>query len=228
MAFKTMKLVTAGVVWITISAGTPAIAASIQNSFGLSNPQRTITFSELSFPRNTPITDEFASLGVEFSNGIFYNPEPTESPGGDFSLPNIESDRLGNFTLEGSPAPGQGPPPVTTNSLSIEFTQPQQKAAFAVVTFFTETTVFTALRNGSVVETFAATTERFSPNNFYGFTNIVFNEISIDLPGNDSSPLQIDNLQLQSVPEPTFLFAIGALGSGLILRTLQRRRSNYR
>lgn len=56
---------TAIVSFIILLSGVPAAhAAFIQNTFGLSGPHSTITFDEHIFPFLTPVTTEYADLGV--------------------------------------------------------------------------------------------------------------------------------------------------------------------
>lgn len=88
------------------------------------------------------------------------------------------------------------------------------------------TSTFTALLNGSVVESFSASTDTTSADNFFGFTGITFDEIRIDAGGNDV--MALDNLQLgtTSVPEPTSMALLGLASiSGIGLRLSQRRRA---
>ena len=53
--------------------GTPAHSAVINAApSGLVAPQKTITFSELTFNDGDPISNQFASFGVTFSANLYY------------------------------------------------------------------------------------------------------------------------------------------------------------
>ena len=184
-----------------------ANALNFQNSTGLTSPVQTITFDEFVFPDNTSITNQYSSLGVTFSPNLFFN--------NTFSLPNITPNSLENFEA------GVGGTRIAT--FSILFSTDQNEAAFAMVTS-SGTSTFTALLDGAVVETFDATTDSTSSNNFYGFTDIVFDEISVS-PGGTPNIMALDNLQIgagsTAVPfefSPTlgFLLVGGLFGSNYL------------
>jgi len=165
----------------------PAQAVSLNNGTGISNPATTITFDDLG--SGDLLTDQYSSLGVTFAGLEVYNTSP--------GYPNMTELVGFNFA----------------NPFLISFTQPQSQAAFS---FITEagTSTFEALLNDSVVETFFATTDLDSTNNFYGFTGVTFNAIRVTAAGDLGS---IDNLQFgtataQPVPEPFSI--IGTLIGG--------------
>ena len=183
-----------------------ASATPITNNTGIVSPALTITFSEFALATETPITNQFASLGVTFSPSLFYNVQP-------FFFP---TDFLANFSFATSEQ---------NNPVSLLFAQDQTAAAFAMQTN-PGTSTFEALLNGVVVQSFNAATNLSSlpdlthASDFYGFSGIVFDEIRITAA---SGSLQIDNLQLSfAVPEPgTFVL----LGLGLAgLATARRRK----
>ena len=189
-----------------------ADAAMLNNSSGLASPNTTITFDEIVPPAGTVVTTQYSGLGVSFSNLVY------ASQGGGF--PHIDNNNLGNFNggLNGG-------------LFSIHFLQQQTEAAFAMVTN-QGTSTFTALLNGVVAETFTLGTTVFSSNNFYGFTNILFDEIQVT-PGGYGSYALIDNIQLgssatESVPEPASvlgLLALGALGAGSARKRQQSQKA---
>jgi hypothetical protein len=170
-------------------------ATPIINNIGLTSPAATITFDNPVYATGTPITDQYAGQGVTFVPGLFYNVQPVFFP----------TPSLANFDLLGD----------VNNPVTINFLQDQTGAAFAMQTNAGDST-FTALLNGTVVESFSAPTELSilpdltNASNFYGFTGITFNQIEI-LSG--TTFFQIDNLQLSasSVPEPSS-FVMGSLG----------------
>jgi hypothetical protein len=105
------------------------------------------------------------------------------------------------------------------SNFSIQFLQQQTAAAFAMLTN-PGTSTFTALLNGVAVESFSDTTNFNVTTNFYGFTNILFNEIKITAGGFNSVAL-IDNLQFNpaattSVPTPALLPGLIGLGLGVL------------
>ncbi|MBT4740951.1 MAG: PEP-CTERM sorting domain-containing protein, partial [Rhodospirillaceae bacterium] len=83
------------------------------------------------------------------------------------------------------------------------------------------TTTFTALLDGVLVESFAASTNLTNTSNFYGFTDIIFDEIQISVA---SGGYNLDHFQFNEVhiPEPGSLavFGLGLVGLG----ALRRRR----
>ena len=198
---------------VLMTAG-QARAGVITNDFGIANPDQTIGFDELSFPIGTPITDQFAGFGVTFTPNMFYNFSP-------FFFP---TESLASF---------DGP---NMNNISILFDTEVSAAAVAVQSN-PDTTTFTALLDGNVVEQFSAQTSfdiapTFSrANDFFGFEGIVFDELRIE---NTMQAFQIDNLQFDVstgsndvVPEPASLaiFGFGAVG---IIAGGRRKRSKKR
>lgn len=199
------NLAALGLAAAAFSAG----AAPITNNTGIAAPAQTITFSEFVFATNTPIINQYASLGVTFTPSLYYNVQPVFFP----------TDFLANFSFAGDP---------TNNPASILFAQDQTAAAFAMQTN-PGTSTFEAYLDGVLVESFtAATSLSFLPDltnasNFYGFSGIVFDEIRIT-SGGPGGVFQIDNLQLSSaVPEPGTL-ALLVLGLAGLAATRRRRQ----
>lgn len=176
------------------AAGT-ALATPIQNTTGLAAPATTITFDEIVFPGGTSITNEFAGLGVTFSPGLRYDSQ------GPATFPGVTTHYVGNNL------------PCCINPFSLLFGGDVTEAAFGVATN-PATTLFEALDNGAVVESFSAPTHfDGSTNYFFGFTGITFDEIRVTVGGDNQ--ILIDNVQIGSVPEPGTLALIGLGLSGL-------------
>ncbi|MBP0017935.1 MAG: PEP-CTERM sorting domain-containing protein [Cyanobacteria bacterium SBLK] len=180
-------------------------ALTLNNSTGLIDPAQTITFNEIELPNNTSVIDQYSSLGVEFSPNLVF--ETSSSPS-----PNITANQLKNF------------PPVT-NPFSIHFTDKVSSAAFAFAPP-PSTSTFTALLDGSVVESFSSPTHPFNSNNFFGFTDIVFDEIRIDI-GEPVNSMRLDNIQftVASTPEPSSILGLLVAGSIVTGTALKKKRS---
>ncbi|MBD2480563.1 PEP-CTERM sorting domain-containing protein [Planktothrix sp. FACHB-1365] len=209
---KKLSLATASAALMAMGVGTSAQAASLTNSTGLTNPTQTINFNEVSLGEGEQVTNQFSSLGVSFTNLYnitFYN--------GYF--PNIAGNTLANFS---NPYGGS-----IENPFSIKFNTNQTAAAFSMISN-PGTSIFTALLNGAVVETFNAVTQY--SGNFYGFTDILFDEILVNSAQGTNGAALIDNLQTvaatKSVPEPAStlgLLALGAMGAGSLKRKQQQK-----
>jgi len=162
-------------------------------STGLTTPDVLIDFEAGALTGGTVVTTQFS--GVTF--GTNYN----LFTGG--AAPNISGRFLGDV---GSTGPG-----------SIFFDNDVTEAGFFFRTNPT-TTTFTALFNGGIVESFAASTDLSSSSNFYGFSGIVFDEIQISIA---SGGYNLDSLQFsQAIPEPGSLavFGLGLIGLGALRR----------
>jgi hypothetical protein len=182
------------------AAGT-ATATPIINNFGLAAPDYTITFDESVFPQGTVVNNQYAAYGATFSDMVY-------DTQGASAFPGITGHYLGNFT------------PIV-NPFSISFVSPQNAAAFGMATNPATTTI-TALYLGAVVESFVVATSFDNPaQGFYGFSGIVFDEIQVDVVGDELA--LIDNVQVgQAVPEPGTMLLLG----GGLLGLLARRRAS--
>ena len=144
------KLALAGsIVGFGIVGVNPAQAASLNNGTGISNPATTITFSEIPLAENTPLANQYASLGVTFTGLLSAITPP-------LPYPNISYPAAKNYNITNG---------TSVNPFLISFIQTQQQAAFSMVTNI-GTSTFAALLNNIVVDTFSTATTFNSPNNF--------------------------------------------------------------
>jgi hypothetical protein len=188
--------------FVQVSAGR---ADFIQNSTGITSPDITLGFGEVPIRMGTPITDQYAPFGVASMTNLFFNTD-----GMPIGLPNIGGARLNNFPVNTGPI---------FTPFSMTFTQPLTGVAFAMITN-PGISGFDALLDGGLVATADAPTDLTSRNNFFGFTNITFDEIVVR-PGGVNNAVAFDNLQLQfaptAVPEPGTLALLMTAGPGLVL-----------
>jgi hypothetical protein len=193
-------------------------ATSFVNNFGLSSPLSILTFDEIVFPRNTAINNQYAVYGVTFTDSMHYN---AQNP---VSYPGISGNYIGNFTP-------------TVNPFSIYFTSTQSAAAFGMATPETTSTI-TALLNGIVVESFVTPTDFDDSDSFYGFTDITFNEIMINVYNRNPTYgyALIDNIQIGTgnasgpgappVPEPSTIMLLGVGMTCLVIYGKRRAQIN--
>jgi len=159
---------------------TSAHATFFNNTTGIASPDQTITFESVALSANEPVETQFQSLGVTFSTA-FANPDPAET------YPNIAGNRIGNFQSH-----------VTQYGLfTAYFSENLNEVAFAVASAPGEST-FSALLNGIVLETAVRSTSAADSTNFFGFKDLVFNQITISTASTDHTFL-LDNLQTVAV-----------------------------
>jgi hypothetical protein len=189
----------------------PASAAFLHSSTGLTSPTTTITFGELVFPNGTVITNQYASLGVTFSNNPVYETHTDPVSG----VPDHQ------LVVQFEPNPIDLP----LYGVSILFASNQTAAAFAL-DWDAGAVAFAAILDGNLVEEVAIAGPNPSPgDDFYGFTGITFDRILIRVvaPAGRTLPL-LDDIQLGEsldpapVPAPpaAVLFVVGLVGLGCV------------
>ena len=189
--------------FVFLFAGSVNASIIIASPSGLASPGSLITFDEFTLPTDSSVTNEYSSLGITFT-GLLYDPScciETWTPEG-------SSPYLGN-TLNGS----------TGTDWTILFSDIQTEVAFTLAAVGT-TMALEAYLNNSLVETFNFSSSIWG---YYGFTNIVFDEIRMGVNG---SAMLIDNLQFSSsasVPEPTSLALLGLGLAGFVFSIKKKK-----
>lgn len=155
-----MRLLSVAVALVVLSAfGSPMSAQPIiaQNS-GISNPDHVITFGANLYLNFTPITTQFSGIVVAHAS---------------YFTTGVATNLVGGFlTNDGSGSP---------DTLRIVFASPIQDLSFVyhqVGTF--QSSIFRAMLGGSVVDSFTNFSTQSQLNNYFGFQNIVFDELQID------------------------------------------------
>jgi hypothetical protein len=192
-------------------ATTSADAGFIQNSYGLSSPAQLITFEEHVLAGNTALSNQYSAEGVTFT-GMTYSPEDLSG----FGYSHIVGHDAGNF------------PPVE-NPFSIHFVTPTSAAAFALISNPGELTTFEAYMAGVLQESSGPiATSSFDPDNFYGFSGFLFDEIRISSDAAVNGALTIDFLQFgttaAAVPEPSSIILLGIATPGFAWIASRRPR----
>ena len=164
------------VAFVIINCSSPALADPIElSSVGLAVSESIITFSERTFADTTQVSTEFADLGVTFLPNLFYR----------------TGDHPDWASVEG-PNLRTGEPEV--NPFSIHFGSALTSAAFAAIAQPPTAATITAKLGGVEVESFETTVSIDNPDNYFGFSDIVFDEIEIAYT--EDTRLRIDNIQL--------------------------------
>ena len=159
-----------------ILAGSTVFAEPIDLSAeGLTEPVSTVHFDEIVIADTALVSTQFAAFGVTFLPNMYYrtgdNPDWANVSG-----PNLRS----------------GDPEV--NPFSVHFENALTSAALIAIAQPPTPATITAKLNGVVVESFETTVSIDNPNNYFGFTDIVFDEIEIAYTA--STRMRIDNVQL--------------------------------
>jgi|CXWL01.1.fsa_nt_gi hypothetical protein len=174
-----------------------------------------ITFDEISFANNKWITTEFSQYGVTFSPLQYFTLTPPSTNWGGIK---------GGILYDG--AGDESFPTIT-----ITFASPVSAAGFsfrAGDATRQPDMLFVALLNGSQVEAFTSrvtTSQDLLPEQFFGFKDIVFDQITVDMLNVVNGPpccgSNLDNLSFSAaVPLPA---AGGSLAAALAVLACIRR-----
>lgn len=185
----------------------PAAAATISGaSSGVADANVEIGFGEV--VTTGAITTQYSDLGLSFTPGLTrFNNNPNR--------PNFTSPYLANFG--------------GANPFSLVFTNAVSDASFAMTSNGGISTTFTALLNGVMVETFTTAVSRppingnpRNPNNFYGFTGLLFDEINVSVGANgNSSIVGLDTVAFNIAPVPvpaSFPLLLAGFGGLALMR----------
>lgn len=173
----------------------------IDQNLGLDSPDIVIDFGNNLFAAGTPIDTQFESSGVTFGPTYTYN---------NFSgiEPPLTQGYLENINTASQPG-------------SILFSLDVSSAAFSWRTLRNTETTFSAFNDNVLVEQFTADTNTsLTSGRYFGFENILFDEIRLSI-GNADRRFTLDNLQYISavpVPAAAWLFASGLLGLTVFAR----------
>ncbi|MEO0380243.1 MAG: hypothetical protein AAF252_08215 [Pseudomonadota bacterium] len=176
---KMSKIAAATLCSVTLMSGALHAATVSNAASGLSNPDTLVTFDEVPLAQNTPVSNQYEGFGLTVSPGLQVHRLH-------FPLLNLSGRNLSNYS-----------PIVRTFSLF--FAEEVQDATFSMITH-TGTSTFTAKLQGAVVETFAAPTRLLTSVNFFGFTDIRFDEIEVTAGGFNGAMI-LDNVAF-NVAEP--------------------------
>jgi hypothetical protein len=217
---------------VLASFASVAAAAPVNgSSTGLSAPAVTVTFDEHVFEPDTLVTTQYADVGVTFvadggSTAMFYDPADSDGPYG-----SVGGHYIGNYHSDGDPE---------VSSLAIIFSTAQTRAAFGVVSNFSDFS-FQAFLGNTLVDSFIANVSDgyFGFSGSQSFDRIVLttpafsvnNAFAADAVAPTSDFYLLDNIQFggspdvttAAVPEPGVLALLG-LGAAASL-AMRRRRS---
>lgn len=162
--------------------------AIIAQSSGLTNPAQVIDFGANVLPNFTPVSTQFP--GITITHASYFTTGVSNNLVGGFLTNNFSA---------GSP-----------NTLRIQFAAPIQDLTFVYHQISTAQPSFIrAVLGGVTVDSFSGTFNQFQTNNYFGFTNTVFDELQIDFV----SDFNVDTLAFNPAGTPASCVAYN--GSGI-------------
>lgn len=130
----------------------------IAQTSGIPNPGHVITFGANLFPNFTPVSTQFT--GIVLTHARYFTT-------------GVSNNLVGGF-ITNDPI---GPP----DTLRIQFASPIRDLSLVYHQISTsQPSVFRAMLGGLVVDSFSNLSNQSQPNNYFGFTNVVFDELQID------------------------------------------------
>jgi len=170
------------------ASATASAGQIIAQMSGLSGTDHVQDFGANLYPNFTVITTEFPGLTVGHARY--------------FTTGSVNNLVGGFLTNDFSGAP---------DTLSIKFDTPITDLSFAyhqIGTF--QPSVYRAMLGGVTVDTFSNLSDQYQPNNYFGFTDLVFDELQIDFV----SDFNIDTLAYNDAGSIGVLYCFGDPGSG--------------
>jgi len=152
------RLSAAVAIFLALSSSLVAQAYIAQTS-GIPNPQQVVTFGANLYANFAPVTNQFPGLTI-FHAAYFTT--------------GVSNNLVGGFLTNNFSA---GQP----NTLRIQFATPITDLSFVYHQISTsQPSVFRAVLAGSTVFSYSYLWNQTSPNNYFGFTNLFFDELQID------------------------------------------------
>jgi len=151
--------------------------AIIAQTSGLTSPDHVIDFGANLFPNFTNVTTQFP--GITLTHSRYYTT-------------GVSNNLVGGFiTNDFSGAP---------DTLTIKFATPISDLSFVYHQIGTSApSNFRAMLGAVVVDSFSNLSNQFQPNNYFGFTNIVFDELQLDFIGD----FNVDTLAFNDAGQAT-------------------------
>lgn len=144
------------------SLGSASAQAIIAQNAGLTNPAQGIDFGANLLPNFTPVSTQFPGIIITHAS---------------YFTTGVSNNLVGGFLTNDF---GAGQP----NTLRIQWAQPISDLSFVYHQISTSApSTIRAVLQSVVVASFSGTWNQSQPNNYFGFTNTVFDELQVDFVG---------------------------------------------
>jgi hypothetical protein len=155
-----------------------AAQAIIAQPSGLANPAQVIDFGANLYPNFQPVSTEFAGITITHAS---------------YFTTGISNNLVGGFLTNNFSA---GQP----NTLRIDFAAPISDLSFVYHQIGTwAPTTIRAILQGVTVDSFSGTWNQYQTNNYFGFTNTVFDTLEVDFIGD----FNVDTLEFNPAGSTT-------------------------